>query len=245
MGGGLNYATELVKDENPANPYCFYASKKNLQPNLSGLQCRWEDVHSPRGETVSLIVMAEGGPVESSATYRSVMETIRSIYGNDRMMHPVIPESLSVSLNPLKLLQEIRLKRLDRSLWSTLTLGVGTWLESLLGRILMRLELRAGGVHWGQYRQQVSAATDYRKFDDGLRMVIAGNTAQLEELIQYLETHERTQKLRYGIHVSDRALLTCLIFTFDDRHVHFVDGADGGYALAAKSLKEKGRGSKQ
>ncbi|MEP0899817.1 DUF3095 family protein [Nodosilinea sp. FACHB-13] len=37
----------------------------------------------------------------------------------------------------------------------------------------------------------------------------------------------------------DRALMTCLVFERSGREVHFVDGADGGYALAAKPLKEK------
>jgi hypothetical protein len=32
--------------------------------------------------------------------------------------------------------------------------------------------------------------------------------------------------------------MTCLVFSLEEsRHVHFVDGADGGYALAALQLK--------
>jgi hypothetical protein len=43
----------------------------------------------------------------------------------------------------------------------------------------------------------------------------------------------------YGLHISDRALMTCLVFERNGRQVHFVDGADGGYALAAKEMKQK------
>lgn len=43
----------------------------------------------------------------------------------------------------------------------------------------------------------------------------------------------------YGFHVSDRALMTCLVYEEQGRHIAFIDGADGGYALAAKVLKEK------
>jgi hypothetical protein len=33
-------------------------------------------------------------------------------------------------------------------------------------------------------------------------------------------------------------MMTCLVFSLDEsRHVHFIDGADGGYALAALQLK--------
>jgi len=32
--------------------------------------------------------------------------------------------------------------------------------------------------------------------------------------------------------------MTCLVFSLEQsRHVHFIDGADGGYALAAVQLK--------
>jgi hypothetical protein len=34
-----------------------------------------------------------------------------------------------------------------------------------------------------------------------------------------------------------QALLTCIVFSYNGNHVHFVDGSDGGYALAARSLK--------
>ena len=33
-------------------------------------------------------------------------------------------------------------------------------------------------------------------------------------------------------------MMTCLVFSLEQsRHVHFIDGADGGYALAALQLK--------
>jgi hypothetical protein len=32
--------------------------------------------------------------------------------------------------------------------------------------------------------------------------------------------------------------MTCLVFSREN-HVHFIDGGDGGYALAAKELKSR------
>jgi hypothetical protein len=40
-----------------------------------------------------------------------------------------------------------------------------------------------------------------------------------------------------GVHSSREALMTCLVFNSQGNHVHFIDGNDGGYALAAKELK--------
>lgn len=105
--------------------------------------------------------------------------------------------------------------------------------------VYMRLKLKVGGIKWGTYRQVVQAASDYKKFDDMLRMIISGNAHQREQLTHYLDAQSREGNLVYGLHVSDRALMTCLVFERGDHEVHFVDGADGGYTLAAKPLKEK------
>ena len=46
----------------------------------------------------------------------------------------------------------------------------------------------------------------------------------------------------YGTHVANAALMTCAITSYRGDHVHLVDGADGGYALAAKQLKAQRQG---
>ena len=59
--------------------------------------------------------------------------------------------------------------------------------------------------------------------------------AQIEQLFRslYLE-----HKVFYGIHKSKQALMTCMVFSAsENQHIHFIDGADGGYALAAVKLK--------
>jgi hypothetical protein len=39
--------------------------------------------------------------------------------------------------------------------------------------------------------------------------------------------------------VEQEALITCLIFNRNDKHLHFIDGARGGYGAAAKAMKEQ------
>jgi hypothetical protein len=44
----------------------------------------------------------------------------------------------------------------------------------------------------------------------------------------------------YGLHRQNAALMTCIVPSYvSDDHVHFLDGAGGGYALAAAALKQK------
>jgi hypothetical protein len=80
------------------------------------------------------------------------------------------------------------------------------------------------------------ANTDFQKFDDMLRMIREVSREEKDELLKLLEKHRQAGQLYYGTHFSPQALMTCLVFSFD-HHIHFVDGGDGGYALAAKQLK--------
>jgi hypothetical protein len=41
------------------------------------------------------------------------------------------------------------------------------------------------------------------------------------------------------MHKSREALLTCIVQSYNGNHLHFVDGSDGGYALAARELKSR------
>ncbi len=44
----------------------------------------------------------------------------------------------------------------------------------------------------------------------------------------------------FGIHESPHALMTCLFENLQPGgHNHFIDGGDGGYAIAAKHLKDQ------
>jgi hypothetical protein len=48
--------------------------------------------------------------------------------------------------------------------------------------------------------------------------------------------------IRYGVHRQNAAMMTCFTPSpVNPNHVHFIDGAQGGYALAASVLKESGQ----
>ena len=92
---------------------------------------------------------------------------------------------------------------------------------------------------WGEYKSRIIRTTDTEKFDDMIRMVISTNKNETKELEKYLEEEYQKNNLAYGIHKSDAALMTCLIFERHGKHIHFVDSSNGGYALASKELKKR------
>ena len=240
VGGGLTRATELIKDPVAGNVYSIKNNGVSPKADFSGLECRWQDIPSKYGEIVTLLVMVRSdfGP-QSHQFYRNILKKIQYIYGKENSLNPIDRKNLKLTLNSTKLLKETLVRAssagwLDRQLYLS-----KIQLETALGSLLMNLKVKTEELDWGVYKDIALAATDYRKFDDMLRMVISGNEWQRKKLTRYLERNYREGKLVYGLHVSDRALMTCLVFERGGRQVHFVDGADGGYALAAKDMKQR------
>ena len=88
------------------------------------------------------------------------------------------------------------------------------------------------------YRREIVANSDFRKFDDGLKMTLDIEPERLAGIEARLQEARAAGVCRYGLHRQDSALMTCVVPTPLARdHVHFIDGAAGGYALAAAKLK--------
>ena len=95
----------------------------------------------------------------------------------------------------------------------------------------MKFGLRVGKFIPAKYTQQVIENFDFRKFDDLLRMVL-DCTPQLAAEIESLKDAASRGVIRYGTHSQDHAMMTCFTPSpANPSHVHFIDGAQGGYAL--------------
>lgn len=240
IGGGLTRATELIKDPVAGNIYSIKNNGVSPKADFSGLECRWQDIPSKYGEIVTLLVMVRSDFYpQNHQFYRNILKKIQYIYGKENSLNPIDRKNLKLTLNSAKLIKET-LVRASSASWLDRQLYLSKiQLETALGSLLMNLKVKTEELDWGVYKDIAIAATDYRKFDDMLRMVISGNEWRRKKLTGYLEKNYREGKLVYGLHVSDRALMTCLVFERGGQQVHFVDGADGGYALAAKDMKQR------
>ncbi len=240
IGGGLTRATELIKDAAGGTIYSIKNNGITETADFSGLECRWQDIPSKYGEIVTLLVMVPSDlGQQNHQRYRNILEKIESIYGNEDCLNPINGKNLNLTLNSKKLIKEIQVKAYNASWFDRQRDLSKIQLETALGSLLMNLKVKTEELDWGVYKDIAIAATDYRKFDDMLRMVISGNGWQRKKLTAYLENNYREGKLVYGLHVADRALMTCLVFERSGRQVHFIDGADGGYTLAAKDMKQR------
>ncbi len=237
-GGGLTYAEQLLKD--PTAGYEL-SPQPEAQADFSGLECRWQDIPSEQGETISLLVLAQSRSArEAGAVYRALLSAMTEIYGEDMAYRPIHPENVRVTLRWQDLKGETAV-RVPSDLWDKLRYQLGVWAGNLIFRTFLlpfRRPTRSGQ-RWPHYLELVAETADYRKYDDTLRMIIASSPAQRTQLQTYLDTQYAAGQLFYGLHITDRATLTCLVFERMGRQVHFVDGADGGYALAAQALKQQ------
>jgi len=101
-GGGLAYAEKLIKDPETSVLYETQSDSAHKEDHalFEGLECRWEPIVSKKGETLHLMVLAQGGnDLENSETYSKFIEKIRKIYGSQRDYSAVSPRQLKVTLN--------------------------------------------------------------------------------------------------------------------------------------------------
>jgi hypothetical protein len=71
-------------------------------------------------------------------------------------------------------------------------------------------------------------------------MTIDIDGERLRRIETLLEKASESGIVQYGLHRQDSALITCFVPTPRERdHIHFIDGATGGYAMAASNLKAK------
>lgn len=88
------------------------------------------------------------------------------------------------------------------------------------------------------YTESIQRHSDYRKFDDTLRLIIDCRQHEFQALQAMLEQAYSQGQIYYGLHDSKDALMTCFVEnTQQGGHLHFIDGGDGGLAMAARQLK--------
>ena len=229
-GGGLAWADRAMKQGQFAVP----AAPPGTRPDLSGLSCRWNDIPASHGLILSLVVapVTNGDP----AFRKLVEELLAELESSSEVARPVPENAPGVGWPPPGLDLEARASRKSgqRLFMQRLRVGAGT----LLAFMIMRFGIRVGGFDPKVYRREVVENSDFRKYDDNLRMTLDCTPALADRIEQRLTKAEKDKVARFGLHRQPSAIMTCIVPSISEStHVHFVDGAAGGYALAARRLK--------
>ena len=228
-GGGLGWAEAAMKRGEFAVPM----APPGTQPDLTGLSCRFEEMPSMHGLILSVLVVPARG-ADMNAFRKLIEDIIALVERSPDSGRPVPPGGPPLRWPPAGNELEARTKR-GGSLFRRRAFVLG---YTLFAYVVMRFGISVGGFVPKTYVQQVVENSDFRKYDDGLRMVL-DCTPELERaLTQRLAAAASAAIARYGLHRQDAAMMTCFTpSALRSDHVHFIDGARGGYASAATALK--------
>jgi hypothetical protein len=228
-GGGLGWAEAAMK----RGEFAVVAAPPGTQPDLSGLSCRFEEIPSARGLILSVLVVPARGA--DPLAFRNVIEDIITLVERSpEQGRPVPAQGPPLRWPPQGIDYEARAAR-GGSLASRRVYVFG---YTLFAYLIMRFGIKVGGFAPQTYIRQLVENSDFRKYDDGLRMIL-DCTPELEaELSRRLAAAAAVGIIRYGLHRQDAAMMTCFTpSAIRADHVHFIDGARGGYASAATALK--------
>lgn len=205
--------------------------------DFAGFECRWQPQGSQRGHTVSLIVRALAPTLaERTQTYRNLLNAFERIVDTSAC-HPITPGQLQLEGWLGDYSVEARVRAQGASGPSYAAARRNARKQTLVGKLLAASGIGSAGFDGRRYKRELVDNCDYRRFGDGLRLVVDLNVAEIYRLESRLAAEHRAGRLAYGLHRSSAARLTCLVRSYDGAHVHFVDGADGGFALAARDLR--------
>ncbi len=237
-GSGIGQAERWVKDPALGARYAV-SSEGPDEASFEGFECRWQPVPSQRGHVVSIIVQARGATeAERAHSYRSTIATLEDALEDDAG-HPVSLRGLRLGTLFGSYSIEARLRSGAAEGPAYRAARAQARKKSLIGRALIAFGASAGGFDGKAYPKELVENSDFRKFDEALRMVLDLSEDQLAVIEAALERARQEGHLAYGLHRAPSALITCYLRSYSGDHVHFIDGSDGGYALAARQLKSQ------
>ena len=230
-GGGMNWATDAMK----RGDYAIRPADKGMRPDLSGLSCRFDAAHATHGVILSVIVVPTGD--ETTAFDALVRDVLALSHVEGRANRPF------ASADDLKLRWPA--EGLDLEVRASRVGGYPKWLIRLerlmftrFAAFLINGDRKAGQFDAKRYKGELIVNADYRKFEDGLRLTIDCTAELADALEARLAAAQAAGIARYGVYRQDAAIMTCFVPSASvSNHIHFIDGAAGGYAAAAKALK--------
>lgn len=227
-GGGVEWAAERLKAGAIGVPPVADAR----DPDLTGLSCQWGTVPARNGSILSLIVKpAEAG---AASGFADVAARVIEVLEETGSRSPLRRDGPAVRWPSHAIALQSHATPGRGHRWRRLR----TIAAAAVAWLVFRLGLPLGGFDPKRYRREIAANTDYRKFDDGLMLTVDCTPDTIERLESILQRAEAEGIVRYGMHVQDEAYLTCVApsVTSSD-HMHFIDGAGGGYTAAARRLE--------
>lgn len=231
IGDGLKYAEKTIKESYKRTPASFPMPPLNLE----GMECRWDKVKPPQEQSQVICYLIEAmDPFEQIVLYREILLKMDGIFGNMQKRNPL-------SINRLRLVASF--KKLKRELnakygsWKPF-LVLWEYLGAVAGKIYFKYLKQKRDMTRREDLFKVVNNADTLVVNGMINTIITGNEDKRLKFDKYLSHLKSKNKIAYGSFVSNESVITCHITNQGSKHIHFVDGSNGGYTRAAKILKK-------
>ncbi len=227
-GGGLKWADAAMK----RGAFTVPQAPRGSHPDLTGLSCHFSEIMSARGVMLSILVVPHG---DDTSAFRAVIDNMLALVEMSPEGGRPIPPQGPPRRWPSPGADYVARAWRRGPLWGRRIMAS---LGALWLVVMARSPVRIGRYAVRTYLRQVVENSDFRKYDDGLRMVIDCPPQTATAIEKLLTRAADAGTIHYGLHRQDAALMTCFTLAAAGAgHFHFVDGARGGYASAAVALK--------
>lgn len=238
-GGGLVFADDWLKRAQPGDAILIEPIPLDEPPDLDGLSCRWQPLVSQNGMMLTIISASRDQTAAGERMhFLNVTQALVRILGSPlELAAPVSDQTLKFNWPPAGLALETRATHGSKSL---IRRGTEILLQSAVQGVAEFFKARIGYYDPAKYHEEMRHNTDFEKYDGVLRLVLDVTIEQAAEIDAYLHREHALGHLNYGIHSAKEALMTCVVFSLQEsRHIHFIDGANGGFTFAALDLKRQ------
>ncbi len=229
IGDALHLAEKQLKLADVQDD--FISPEQEGVLDLSGMECRWDAVAPPKpGYEVLCLLVVACDQEQQPVVYQKVLDKVDEIYGMLPQRNPISVQKLQLKASFDRIRTETIVK-LGRVVPGPL---LRNWLTTLLGHWYINYN-KTGR----RYARQLVELSDTLVLDGKINTVISGTADQRNRLLAFLREMESNQEITYGWYASNESIVSCYVRERQDQHIHFVDGAQGGYTRAAGMLKSK------
>jgi len=228
LGTGLQYAENVIKSS-------FVDSRKNQSEiksvNLIGMECRWNEI-KPKEEdnkVICLLVNCCADQIQIDI-YKSIFEKIDHLFGSYKKRNPISRSKLRLNLSINKIKEELKFKFSNYTVITLLT----TWVITIFGNFYFRIFDEKI-----EYLRNIPLLTDTIMIDGAVHTVFSGTQKAIDEFTIFIDDLEKQGKIIYGLHITHASIMSCYVEDRNENHIHFIDGAEGGYTQASVMYKAK------
>lgn len=239
-GRGLDIADALIKRDRGQRYRLADSPAAQPRPSLDELSCRWSPMPPQRDAMLCLIIGSSADDRHSQQQrdrcYADIVQQINAIVAlDDPRSSPVKLSALDFQLRWRAMRSEIN----SRS-GALLTRVARVLMIHVFARLLFATAWRAGNFDPDIYRKEIPVNSDFMKVSGMIRLVLDCTAEQISQIEQLLESAHQRGDIVYGLQRAERAIMTCLTPDVSGgRHLHYIDGSNGGFWAAAGDLKQR------